>query len=600
MTKPAKGFVELSAGRFIGGAALVALVVLLVGQRIPLPLWLLGLEALGTVIALFVFGSIRYRLDKNALTCGAALVVAATFWGVWWPESAMRAEVAEKGWKPLLEVIAFHAFTIEGLDRVVHADTMLFLLGLTLFVAVISQTRLLESISFKMLNRNRGRVVPTALAITGLVAFASGILDGVSMIGLTLRILVIILFLVDAPQEDVRYAVMVSTVVTTVCGMWLAYGEPPNLIMKANLHPHLNDAFFLTYCAPLALVSYVVVALSLSLRLRGLRVRIEDLDLLDRFTADVRFLQAERHGEVLTPVEFLEEHEGLLGEKLSAVRHRLQHGEPLGKALVEEGVPPEVRRELLGIYVHEKLAAPLDEHYRFAVAGNREAARAAEQPVRRLLLQIKRRRVLAQRVGMASFVPFVTLLVMHAIDHKFRLFYASFVGFFVALGGIWSLPRMRRLALAEAWHEYREYLFLLPLFFSITLLQVAGFFDRLESVLLHGIESLGRSHVAWIQFAGATVLSALLDNNVVADFAARPLHELDVGLMHFFAMAQIAGYALGGCWTHIGCAQSVVAYAFLRKDVDEHVTPIQWIRTMTPLLTVLFLVLTALLYLRTW
>jgi hypothetical protein len=28
---------------------------------------------------------------------------------------------------------------------------------------------------------------------------------------------------------------MVCTVVTTVCGMWLAYGEPPNLIMKANL-----------------------------------------------------------------------------------------------------------------------------------------------------------------------------------------------------------------------------------------------------------------------------------------------------------------------------------------------------------------------------
>ena len=39
--------------------------------------------------------------------------------------------------------------------------------------------------------------------------------------------------------------------------------------------------------------------------------------------------------------------------------------------------------------------------------------------------------------------------------------------------------------------------------------------------------------------------------------------------MHLFAMAQIAGYALGGCWTHIGCAQSVVAYAFIQRDVDE-------------------------------
>ena len=343
-----------------------------------------------------------------------------------------------------------------------------------------------------------------------------------------------------------------------------------------------------------------MVALSLGHRLRGLRVRIEQLDLLDRFTADVRFLQAERHGEVLTPVEFVEEHEALLGERFAGVRRRLQHGEALGRAMVAEGVPAEVRRELLGIYVHEELAGPLDEHYRLAVTGDERAALAAEQPVRDLLLRIKRRRLLAQRVGMAAFVPFIALLVVHAIDHEFRLFYASFAGFFVALWGTWSLPRMRRLALAEAWHEYREYLFLLPLFFSITLLQVAGFFDQLESLLLHGIERLGQSHVAWIQFMGATVLSALLDNNVVADFAARALKELDLRSMHLFAMAQIAGYALGGCWTHIGCAQSVVAYAFLRKDVDEHFTPMQWIRAMTPLLTALFLVLTALLYLRAW
>ena len=49
-------------------------------------------------------------------------------------------------------------------------------------------------------------------------------------------------------------------------------------------------------------------------------------------------------------------------------------------------------------------------------------------------------------------------------------------------------------------------------------------------------------------------------------------------------MAQIAGYALGGCWTHIGSAQSVVAYAFIQRDIDEHYTPMQWIREMTPII----------------
>jgi Na+/H+ antiporter NhaD/arsenite permease-like protein len=67
--------------------------------------------------------------------------------------------------------------------------------------------------------------------------------------------------------------------------------------------------------------------------------------------------------------------------------------------------------------------------------------------------------------------------------------------------------------------------------------------------------------------------------------------------MHLFAMAQIAGYALGGCWTHIGSAQSVVAYAFIRRDIDEHYTPVQWIKEMTPIIFQLLLLITVLIYL---
>jgi hypothetical protein len=181
-----------------------------------------------------------------------------------------------------------------------------------------------------------------------------------------------------------------------------------------------------------------------------------------------------------------------------------------------------------------------------------------------------------------------------------RLFYASFAGFGVAFLGIAALPRVRRLALREARHEFAEYYFLFPLFLSITLLQTAGFFDQLKAVLQLGIESIGASHVAWIQFAAATFLSAVLDNNVVADFAARALTDLDVTLIHYFAMAQIAGYALGGCWTHIGCAQSVVAYAFVQRNIDASYTPFQWIRLMTPTLAALMAVLTVFVYVEGW
>jgi hypothetical protein len=99
-----------------------------------------------------------------------------------------------------------------------------------------------------------------------------------------------------------------------------------------------------------------------------------------------------------------------------------------------------------------------------------------------------------------------------------------------------------------------------------------------------GVDVLGHSHVAFAQFVGSTVLSAILDNNIVADFASRGLHGLSIGVVKFFAMAQIAGYALGGCWTHIGCAQSVVAYAYIQRDVDAKYTPVSWIREMTPVI----------------
>jgi Na+/H+ antiporter NhaD/arsenite permease-like protein len=103
--------------------------------------------------------------------------------------------------------------------------------------------------------------------------------------------------------------------------------------------------------------------------------------------------------------------------------------------------------------------------------------------------------------------------------------------------------------------------------------------------------------VAFAQFIGCTFLSAILDNNVVADFASRALHGLDITIMHLFAMAQIAGYALGGCLTHIGSAQSVVAFAFIRREVDERYTPLRWIKEMTPVILVMLVLVTVIIYL---
>jgi len=221
----------------------------------------------------------------------------------------------------------------------------------------------------------------------------------------------------------------------------------------------------------------------------------------------------------------------------------------------------------------------------------------AELAVDESLAAIAYDRKWAQRIAGFALLPFFALLIIHGLTSEVPLFLASFAGFAAALPGIFKLRRMRGLAFREAHLEYAEYYFLFPLFLSVTLLTSAGFFDVMQTLVVRGIDVLGHSHVAFAQFLGSTVLSAILDNNIVADFASRGLHGLGLNVLKFFAMAQIAGYALGGCWTHIGCAQSVVAYAFIQRDVDERYTPVRWIKEITPVILQTMALMGAIIYL---
>src|SRR5262245_5906090 len=340
------GSAMLPGRHFVLGCAIVAVCVLAAGQFITMPLGLLAAEVFATIFGLFAFGSFKYQVHKNALTFGMLLIILATFSQL--PTSTWQTEIAERGWAAWTE---HHLLSFNGLDELIHADTMLFILGLTLFVSVIAQTRLLEGITFFLLRRTGGAILPTVISVTAVVAFTSGILDGVSMIGLTIRTLVIIMMLAAAPLATIRYAVMVCTAVTTICGIWLAYGEPPNLIMKANLYPHLDNAFFLRYCLPAAVVSYLAIAWQLRGRLRGWKIDLDNMDIVDANVADVRFLQAARHGEVMTPIELIEGHADVLEGRAEAMMQRIRAGESLGLALVHEDVSVEVRRLLLGHFV---------------------------------------------------------------------------------------------------------------------------------------------------------------------------------------------------------------------------------------------------------
>ena len=583
--------ISLSGRSFMGGCVLVAVGILVVGRWMPMPIWLLAAEVLATILALFLLGSFKYQVHKDPLTYGMLLIIIATFCRL--STSEWHTEIRENGW---LHWARMNLLSFQGLDELVHADTMLFILGLTFFVSVIAQTRLLEGITFALLRRNGGAILPTVISVTAFVAVASGIFDGVSMIGLTIRTLTIILLLAAAPPSAIRYAVIVCTTVTTICGAWLAYGEPPNLIMKANLYPYLGNAFFLLYCAPAAILSYLVIARQLRKKLRSQQVHLELLDVIDANAQDVRFLQATRHGEVLTPIEFVESHSAELGAHMEGVLKWLHQGESLGLSLFRENVPERIRKDLMGHFVSEDLADALDRHYQLEFARDHEGALEAGRVISDTLGSLAHLRRRAQIIGAVALVPFIALLVLHGINHNLPLFWASFAGCACALIGVASIPKMRGLAFHEARVEYAEYYFLFPLFLSITLLTKASFFDQIQTLIHHGINTLGQGHVAYAQFLGCTFLSAILDNNVVADFASRGLHGLSPSVLHLFAMAQIAGYALGGCWTHIGCAQSVVAFAFIRRDVDASYTPLQWIKEITPLIVEILIALTVLIY----
>jgi len=306
------------------------------------------------------------------------------------------------------------------------------------------------------------------------------------------------------------------------------------------------------------------------------------MDMLERNVADVRFLQAVRTGEVREVEEIIQAYAPRLGGKAVLVHSLCHEGHHPISAMFRARVDPEIIRTFIEEYLGEEFVKPVASYYhhriRRADPEELELEMVEEGVIERLLADTRLQRQAAQTWAKLAFIPFVGFLFWHASNHHVPLFWSSTVGFVFAFLGILPHPKMRRLALREAVHEYQEYLFLFPLFLSITMLTAVGFFDQVQVAIEQGVETLGHAQVAAIQFLGAGLLSAMLDNNVVADFASRAIHGMPD--MFVFAAAQITGYAAGGSLTHIGSAQSVVAFAYILRYIDPDFTPFGWISAM--------------------
>ena len=86
----------LSGRRFVIACFIVACGLVALGRTIALPVSLLAGEVFATILGLFVFGSFKYQIHKNALTYGMALVIVATFCGL--ETSDWHREIALGGW----------------------------------------------------------------------------------------------------------------------------------------------------------------------------------------------------------------------------------------------------------------------------------------------------------------------------------------------------------------------------------------------------------------------------------------------------------------------------------------------------------------------
>ena len=160
------------------------------------------------------------------------------------------------------------------------------------------------------------------------------------------------------------------------------------------------------------------------------------------------------------------------------------------------------------------------------------------------LAPVRRR---TQKIGALALVPFALLLIAHSFWHEIPLFPRVVCDLRCRpAGDRGNLEDAPSGPPRSASGIRRVHYFLFPLFLSITLLTSEGFFDRIQGLIRTGVDAVGRAHVAYAQFLGSTFLSAILDNNVVADFALRGLHGLDVGTLHLFAMAQIAAMRSAG------------------------------------------------------
>jgi Na+/H+ antiporter NhaD/arsenite permease-like protein len=183
-----------------------------------------------------------------------AVAVFAAAYALIATEKLDRAVVALGGAGLVLAfqlVSGAEAFHSERLG--VEWEVIFLLLGMMLIVAVLQRTGVFEYLAIWAAKRSRGRPFPILVALVGLTAVASALLDNVTTVLLLVPVTILVCERLGIPPVPFLIAEVLAA---NIGGTATLVGDPPNIIIAAQAGLSYTD--FLLHLAPWVLLLMLV------------------------------------------------------------------------------------------------------------------------------------------------------------------------------------------------------------------------------------------------------------------------------------------------------------------------------------------------------
>ena len=194
--------------------------------------------------------------------------------------------------------------------------------------------------------------------------------------------------------------------------------------------------------------------------------------------------------------------------------------------------------------------------------------------------QVRRR---AQKMGAFALAPFVVLLIVHGVNHDVPLFLASFAGSLAALPGIVAHSADARAGAARSAARVRRVLLPVP---AVPVDHAA---DATAASSSHAAaDPAAASRRSAMRTSPSRSSSARRSSRPSSTTTSSPTSPRAA------CTASTSTCSTSSRWRRSPATRSAAAgrtsaapsrwspIAFIQRDVDEHYTPVQWIKEMTP------------------